>query len=356
MEEENKSLEQDNINNNLNDSNTNSSSNGSTFLNAVNKAGNIASGISNLKSGNGGNNNPNKASVNGTNGNSDNNGNNGNNASKVGAAANLAGKALDVGAKFNPALKGLKIAKDIASKAGNTLGNIRAKNGPQLPPNNVGNTNNPNNSNNEGSGSTANKNSFLGGESDSQETSEEEGKAKGFSPLNIASTVAGGSSPVNLLFGGSIKVKMYLAIAGAVGSLIALLLPVLITAAFIGSFASLFSANTVSGGDTGDMDYIAATEDEAAYQERLERVISRYGDEGDANRVTAAEGISAGLSIIQQNDTAFSFDDMTESRMRQLADLVIEVKKNEQNDEEEFEAYSEEEAKANFVDYYRSYF
>ena len=358
MEDENNSLEQDNVdnlgsnNNSSNVSNANSSSNGATFLNAVNKVGNIASGISNLKAGNGGNSKPDNT------GNVDNNShtnetNQGNNKSSKGAAAaNLAGKALDVGAKFNPALKGLKTAKDIASKAG-ALSNIRAKNGPQLP-NNSNNGSNENTNNNEDQ--SGNKNSLLGGPSgDSEETSEGEGKAKGFSPLNLASTVAGGSSPINLIFGGSIKVKIYLALAGAIGSLLALLLPVLIIAAFIGSFASLFSANTIAGGDTGEMDYIAATEDEAAYQERLTRVISRYGDEGDPNRVTAAEAISAGLSIIQQNDTEFSYGDMTERRMEQIADLAIEVKKK-QGDEEEFEAYSEEEAKANFVDYYRSYF
>lgn len=362
MEEENKSLEQDNVNNTSNNSNGNSSSNGATFLNTVNKAGNIVGGISNLKSGNKKNNNFNNVMGNNTNNfsnggnvsNSENSQGN-NNASKVGGAANLAGKALDIGAKFNPALRGLKTAKDIASKAGNALGNIRAKNGPQLP-----NSNGSNNGENNGDeGSSGNKNSILGGVSDgNQETSEEQGstKAGGLSPLNIASAVTGGSSPINLIFGGSIKIKIYLALAGAVGSLLALLLPVIIIAAFIGSFASLFSANTTSGGDTGNMDYIAATEDEAAYQARLERVISRYGDEGDTNRVTAAEGISAGLSIIQQNDTSFSYGDMTESRMEQLADLVIEIKQDEQTNEEEYEAYSEEEAKANFVDYYRSYF
>ena len=278
----------------------------------------------------------------------------------------LLNKGLDVGAKFSPTLRAAKTARDIGDKASNALSNIRAKRAPQLPQSsNGGDQSNSNDTN-----SNTTKNSLLGSENEEvSQSSEEEG---GISSLKSVLSPFGkkskksSSSPVDFLITGTIKKKAIIFVIGIAASFFAILLPFILIATMVGSFSSMFSANTVSGGDTGGMDYVSTSDDEIAYQERLEKVINKYGDEDteDAteklNRETAAEAITAGLSIIQQYDTEFSFADMTEKRMEELADLTIEAR--EDTDEESgdtsttYVAYDEEKVKSNLKDYFKSYF
>ena len=78
--------------------------------------------------------------------------------------------------------------------------------------------------------------------------------------------------------------------------------------------------------DTKDLELVAFSSGSDEYYERLEKVHNEYKD---ADKDFSKLVITSTFTILQQNVPGFTYSDMSESRMREVADLMLDEVENE---------------------------
>lgn len=78
--------------------------------------------------------------------------------------------------------------------------------------------------------------------------------------------------------------------------------------------------------DTKDLELVAFSSGSDEYYERLEKVHNEYKD---ADKDFSELVITSTFTILQQNVPGFTYSDMSESRMREVADLMLDEVENE---------------------------
>lgn len=101
----------------------------------------------------------------------------------------------------------------------------------------------------------------------------------------------------------------------------ALILFLLIIVTVISQYIPMFSSDDeFSDLGMGGVEYVANSEEEQAYLERLKKIEKEYKDKGAKYN---SGYISATFSIMTRYDTQFSYDDMTESEIRTLSKMMF---------------------------------
>lgn len=109
---------------------------------------------------------------------------------------------------------------------------------------------------------------------------------------------------------------------------------------------SLYKNNSLTVGN-----YIVYTKDEKQYYEDLEDVYNEYnGEDKEFSELV----ITSAFSILQQYAPGFSFDDMTKSRMREVADLMLDEVENEDGSYT-YTKKGEEACKESLADYFKQF-
>lgn len=134
-----------------------------------------------------------------------------------------------------------------------------------------------------------------------------------------------------------LKIKLYLLTIGSLFSVFLVCLTLGINAYY----------NTYS---LASNDYVAVGSAEDAYYDRLEKVSNEYKNEEKDFSETV---ITSTFTILQLNIQDFSFEDMSESRMREVADLMLDEAENEDGTIT-YTSKGEEAVKASLVDYFKS--
>lgn len=217
---------------------------------------------------------------------------------------------------------------DMGKRANAALQNIRAKQGPQLPPQ-VNNLENENNSN---TGRSSNNSLGNNNEFGSRRPS--------FSPKrsrfleddeNKENDIDENQSRASTLFGGNRKAKggnlSYLASGFLKMSpvvkivlLVSILLIPLIT--FFSVFSSILITDTTApiGIADGNEDYKTNKEEEN-FQERIKEVQDEYSEDG---KNFEAKYIGAVYAILSTYSGDYTYKDMTKSKIREIADLMFD--------------------------------
>ena len=224
----------------------------------------------------------------------------------------LANKALNVGANYNPLLNTIKQANDMKNK----LNAIKEKHKNKKA--------NQNNKDDNKEDDKDNKKSESDSSKDTKKSEDKEKKPKNpFEALkDKAFKKKGISDPLKTFLKGSFKVKIAIIGIILVAGLITLLLPVLIIVYMFGSVTTIFAANSVTGGDTGDIEYKADNKDDEKFQEDLKDVVEKYPDN---EQKTAGKTIASALSVLQYSVKDFNNEDMTKKNMEKLADVIIDA-------------------------------
>ena len=232
-----------------------------------------------------------------------------------------------------PGGRQIKNAMNMGKRANDALQNIRAKKGPQLPPNRSkdnadtgsGNNNSKHSSdldnNNDSMSNKApsflpKKPKFLDNDEDNenedQDTSENQG---GLSALRGKNRKSKGDS-LSYLAKGFLKmspiVKIVLLVAIA-------MIPLIL---FFSVFSSLLIINSTApiGIADNNEDY-EATEEEEKFQERIKEVQDEYSEDGKSFE---AKYIGAVLAILSNYGKGYTYKDMTKSKIREIADLMFD--------------------------------
>ncbi len=237
-------------------------------------------------------------------------------------------------------------AIDIGKKANDTLQNIRANKGPQLPPqgNNLTNDNNVPRKNNSSLSNANNefgsrRPSFLPNRSsllDRDDESEEQDIAEEQSGL---SSLRGGNrkSPrgnLSYLAGGFLELSP---IAKILLMSIAILLPLIIFFMAISPLLVINSTAPIGIADSNE-DY-KTTEEEEKFQERIKEVQDEYSENGKS---FDAKYIGAVYTILSNYGEDYSYNKMTKSKIREIADLMFDENDN----------FSEDTFKENLINNY----
>ena len=230
-----------------------------------------------------------------------------------------------------PGGRQIKNAMDMGKRANDALQNIRAKKGPQLPPNrskdnaDTGSENNNSkpssdlDNNNDSMSNKApsflpKKPKFLDNDDDNedQDASENQG---GLSALRGKNRKSKGDS-LSYLAKGFLKmspiVKIVLLVAIA-------MIPLIL---FFSVFSSLLIINSTApiGIADNNEDY-EATEEEEKFQERIKEVQDEYSEDGKSFE---AKYIGAVLAILSNYGKGYTYKDMTKSKIREIADLMFD--------------------------------
>lgn len=230
-----------------------------------------------------------------------------------------------------PGGRQVRTAMDMGKRANDALKNIRAKQGPQLPPQG-------NNLENESSSNTGRSNNSLG------RNNEFGSRRPSFSPRksrflddddenneNEENDIDENQSSVSTLFGGNRKAKggnlSYLASGFLKMSpfikivlVVAILLIPLIT--FFAVFSSILISNTTApiGIADGNEDY-KTNEEEENFQERIKEVQDEYSEDGKSFE---AKYIGAVYTILSTYSGDYTYKNMTKSKIREIADLMFD--------------------------------
>jgi|GEM_PF-6729982 len=216
-----------------------------------------------------------------------------------------------------------RTAMDMGKRANDALKNIRAKQGPQLPPQG-------NNLENESSSNTGRNNEFGS-------------RRPSFSPRksrflddddnngNEENDIDENQSSVSTLFGGNRKAKSgnlsYLAggflkmspIVKIVLLLAITLVPLMI---FFMAVSPLLVFNSTSAiGIADDNEDYKANEEEENFQERIKEVQDEYSEDG---KNFEAKYIGAVYTILSNYGKGYTYKKMTKSKIREIADLMFD--------------------------------
>lgn len=248
--------------------------------------------------------------------------NNGNSQDGAGGKKNkkqsLANKALNVGANYNPLLNTIKQANDMKNK----LNDIKEKHKNKKA--------NQNNKDDNKEDDKDDKKSESDSSKDTKESEDKENKPKNpFEALkDKAFKKKGISDPLKTFLKGSLKVKIAIIGIVLVAGFITLLLPVLIIVYMFGSVTTIFAANSVTGDDTGDIEYKADNKDDEKFQEDIKDVVEKYPDN---EQKTAGKTIASALSVLQYSVKDFNNEDMTKKNMEKLADVIIDASEEDED-------------------------
>ena len=97
--------------------------------------------------------------------------------------------------------------------------------------------------------------------------------------------------------------------------------------------------------------YVAYSDDEEEYYERLDEVYEEYNDEDkEVSKLT----ITSAFTVLQQYVRDFTFDDMTKGRMREVADIMLDEVEHEDGSLT-YTSEDEETIKEGFADYFKHF-
>lgn len=227
-----------------------------------------------------------------------------------------------------PGGRQVKTAMDMGKRANDALQNIRAKKGPQLPPQG-NNSESGNNARGRGNISSLGNNDEFGNKRPSflpkksnlldddkdEEQTEEESQGSGLSSLRGGSRKSSGGS-LSYLASGFLKMsvitKLVLLIALA-------MVPIMI---FFMAMSPLLIFNSTSaiGIADGNEDY-KTTEEEEKFQERIQEVQEEYSEDGKSFE---AKYIGAVYTILSNYGKDYTYKKMTKSKIREIADLMFD--------------------------------
>lgn len=228
-----------------------------------------------------------------------------------------------------PGGRQVKNAMDMGKRANDALQNIRAKRGPQLPPqgNNLTSDNNIPKKDNSSLGNDNNefgsrRPSFLprrpkfldndDEENEGQDTAENQG---GLSALTGGNRKSSGDSlsylaTVFLKMSPIVKIILLVAIA---------MIPLVL---FFSTFSSLLIINSTAPiGIADSNENYKATEEEEKFQERIKEVQDEYSEEG---KNFEAKYIGAVYAILSNYGKGYTYKDITKSKIREIADLMFD--------------------------------
>ena len=227
-----------------------------------------------------------------------------------------------------PGGRQIKNAMDMGKRANDALQNIRAKKGPQLPPQG-NNSESGNNARGRENTSSLGDNdefgskrpSFLPKKSDfldsdkNEEQTEEESQGSGLSSLLGNSRKSSGGS-LSYLASGFLKMSPVVKILLVV---VAISLPLII---FFMAISPLLVVNSTSaiGIADGNEDY-KTTEEEEKFQERIQEVQEEYSEDGKSFE---AKYIGAVYTILSTYSGDYTYKNMTKSKIREIADLMFD--------------------------------
>ena len=228
-----------------------------------------------------------------------------------------------------PGGRQIKNAMDMGKRANDALENIRAKKGPQLPPNRskdnadagLGNNNSKPSSdldnNNDSMSNKApsflpKKPKFLDNDNEDQDTSENQGGLSAFRGRNRKST----GDSLSYLANGFLKMapitKLVLIVAIS-------LLPLII---FFTALSPLLIFNSTGPiGIADNNESYKTTEAEKKFQERIEEVQDEYSEDGKSFE---AKYIGAVYTILSNYGKGYTYKKMTKSKIREIADLMFD--------------------------------
>lgn len=232
-----------------------------------------------------------------------------------------------------PGGRQIKNAMDMGKRANNALQNIRAKKGPQLPPNRSKDnaaTGSGNNNSKPSSGLDNNNDSmsnkapsflpkkpkFLDNDDDNenedQDTSENQG---GLSALRGENRKSNGDS-LSYLASGFLKMTPITKLALIVAIS---LLPLII---FFTALSPLLIFNSTGPiGIADNNESYKTTEEEKNFQERIEEVKDEYSEDGKSFE---AKYIGAVYTILSNYGKGYTYKKMTKSKIREIADLMFD--------------------------------
>lgn len=228
-----------------------------------------------------------------------------------------------------PGGRQIKNAMDMGKRANDALQNIRAKKGPQLPPNRLkdnadtglGNSNSKPSSdldnNNDSMSNKApsflpKKPKFLDNDNEDQDTSENQGGLSAFRGRNRKSN----GDSLSYLANGFLKMapitKLVLIVAIS-------LLPLII---FFTALSPLLIFNSTGPiGIADNNESYKTTEAEKKFQERIEEVQDEYSEDGKSFE---AKYIGAVYTILSNYGKGYTYKKMTKSKIREIADLMFD--------------------------------
>lgn len=228
-----------------------------------------------------------------------------------------------------PGGRQIKNAMDMGKRANDALQNIRAKKGPQLPPNRLkdnadtglGNSNSKPSSdldnNNDSMSNKApsflpKKPKFLDNDNEDQDTSENQGGLSAFRGRNRKSN----GDSLSYLANGFLKMapitKLVLIVAIS-------LLPLII---FFTALSPLLIFNSTGPiGIADNNESYKTTEAEKKFQERIEEVQDEYSEDGKSFE---AKYIGAVYTILSSYGKGYTYKKMTKSKIREIADLMFD--------------------------------
>ncbi len=236
---------------------------------------------------------------------------------KNGLERSIANKALNAGAKVSPTLRTLKTVNNIKNGI-NGVRTRRNMTGAAPSGGSVGGLLRDDNNDNKEVDRTNNVGDVTSSDNVVNEDSSSEGG-------NFLSSLLGGKKSKGLagsfnIFGRfSIKSKIFSVILGVFVSLFIILLPVIL---IVLVFSPLLGQSEASANE-GDVSYDAG---QSAYYQRVEDVKKSYSEE---EKEFSEIVITAAFTVLQVNVPSFTFADMTESRIREVADLMLEESENE---------------------------
>ncbi len=228
-----------------------------------------------------------------------------------------------------PGGRQIKNAMDMGKRANDALQNIRAKKGPQLPPNRLkdnadtglGNSNSKPSSdldnNNDSMSNKApsflpKKPKFLDNDNEDQDTSENQGGLSAFRGRNRKSN----GDSLSYLANGFLKMapitKLVLIVAIS-------LLPLII---FFTALSPLLIFNSTGPiGIADNNESYKTTEAEKKFQERIQEVQDEYSEDGKSFE---AKYIGAVYTILSNYGKGYTYKKMTKSKIREIADLMFD--------------------------------
>ena len=227
-----------------------------------------------------------------------------------------------------PGGRQVKTAMDMGKRANDALQNIRAKKGPQLPPQG-NNSESGNNARGRGNTSSLGNNDEFGSKRPSflpkksnllddgkdEEQTEEESQGSGLSSLRGNSRKSSGGS-LSYLASGFLKMSPVVKILLVV---VAISLPLII---FFMAISPLLVVNSTSaiGIADGNEDY-KTNEEEENFQERIQEVQEEYSEDGKSFE---AKYIGAVYTILSTYSGDYTYKNMTKSKIREIADLMFD--------------------------------
>lgn len=111
--------------------------------------------------------------------------------------------------------------------------------------------------------------------------------------------------------------------------LVVLSVPVMVLAAF----SPIFAVAEKLGFDTGGEEYSSDDSEESEFSERLSNVMEDYKEE---NQETVAKVVSGVFAVVNSYNNNYNYEDMSESQMKDVANMLIDTKTDGQYNPEKF--------------------